>query len=264
MADDPIGRRLRDAEQRGELAHRQVRAPIRRHEQHPVLQCQAPRPAALYRLRALAPQCGHQPVEAARAQPGEGDYPGRLGPRDHTRHTKIITSWPGETERETSRGKAEVSSPTVATNPAGGEGDLDSDAAGLGLELFPHRQDVFSEVGGERRPITNRSHLDAPPAAHAVPLVRARRLNDQAPVRAGRDVQGTALAVDQPHIQRLFGFLPFAPMPRGEDFIKPIPDQDLRTCAGPVQETLIHLLGLHPATVSSVNVPGHTLIRDSP
>lgn len=164
MPDDPVGRRFRDAEQRGELAHRQVRAPVSRHKQHPVLQCQAPRSTPPYLFSTLAPQRGHQPAEAAGTQPSEGGYPGRLGRRDHTSHTKIITSQPGETECETSRGKAEISGPTVTANPAGGEGHLKCDAAGLGLELFPHRQDIFSEVGGKRRPITNRSYLDASPA----------------------------------------------------------------------------------------------------
>lgn len=92
MTDDPVDCGLRDAEQRSELAHRQVRAPVCRHEQHPVLQCQAPRPSLSYRFRTLAPQRGYQPAEATRAQPGERGYPGRLGRRDHTSHTKIITS----------------------------------------------------------------------------------------------------------------------------------------------------------------------------
>jgi hypothetical protein len=38
--DDPVGGRLGDSEERGELAHRQVRAPVRRDEQDAVLQRQ--------------------------------------------------------------------------------------------------------------------------------------------------------------------------------------------------------------------------------
>ena len=69
---------------------RQVRAPVRRDQQYPVLQRQAPRPAPADRVRAFAPQGGHQLAEAARAQPGERGYPGRLRRRDHTSHSKII------------------------------------------------------------------------------------------------------------------------------------------------------------------------------
>lgn len=72
------------------------------------------------------------------------------------------------------------------------------------------------------------------------------------------------MAVDQPHVQRTFRFVVSAPMPRDEDLLQPAPNQDLRTCAGPVQRTLVQLLGLHATTVQPANVPAHTLKRDSP
>jgi hypothetical protein len=83
--------RLGDAEQRGELAHRQVRAPLPRNKQHPVLQRKPSRPPLADRIHLLAAQRGHQIPEAARAQPGERGYPGRPRRRDHTSHIKIVS-----------------------------------------------------------------------------------------------------------------------------------------------------------------------------
>lgn len=80
-----------DAEQRGELAHRRVRAPVGRYQQNAVLQRQAPWPAAMPVGHSLAAYGDHQLAEAARAQPGERTYPGRLRRCDHTIHTKIIS-----------------------------------------------------------------------------------------------------------------------------------------------------------------------------
>ena len=78
---------LRDTEERGKLAHRQVCAPVRCHEQHAVFQRQTPRTPPSHRIRALPSQRGHQSAAAARAQPGEWSYPGRLGRRDHNCHS---------------------------------------------------------------------------------------------------------------------------------------------------------------------------------
>lgn len=64
-------------------------APIHRDEQHPALEGQAPRPAPAYFVGALTAQCGHRLAKAARAQPGERGYPGRLRRRDHNSHAVI-------------------------------------------------------------------------------------------------------------------------------------------------------------------------------
>lgn len=87
VVNDAVGRGLRDAEERGELAHRQVCASVRCHEQHAVFQRQTPRTAPPHHIRAFPSQRGHQPAEAARAQPSEWSYPGRLGRRDHDCHS---------------------------------------------------------------------------------------------------------------------------------------------------------------------------------
>lgn len=75
VVGDPVRRRLGHPEQRGELAHREVRAPAGRDQQCPVLQRKAPRPALADHVRALAPQHRHQLPELPRAQPREGGYP---------------------------------------------------------------------------------------------------------------------------------------------------------------------------------------------
>jgi hypothetical protein len=59
------------AEQRGELAQGEVGAPVRGHQQHPVLQRERPRPALADRIGPLAPRRCDQLVELPRAQPGE-------------------------------------------------------------------------------------------------------------------------------------------------------------------------------------------------
>ncbi|ROP47763.1 DDE superfamily endonuclease [Streptomyces sp. PanSC9] len=74
-----------------ELPHRQVRAPVRRDQQGPVLQRQAPRPALADRIRTLPPRHRHQLAEVPRAQPCERGCPRRLRRRDHTRHRKITS-----------------------------------------------------------------------------------------------------------------------------------------------------------------------------
>lgn len=71
VVDDAVRCRLGHPEEWGELAHCQVRAPVRRDQQSPVLQREAPWPALADRIRTLAPQYGHQLAEQARAQPGE-------------------------------------------------------------------------------------------------------------------------------------------------------------------------------------------------
>lgn len=93
--DDPVRRRLGHPEQRCELPHGQVRAPVGRDQQCPVLQRKTPRPAPADRVRLLAPQHSHQLSELPRAQSGERGYPRRLRRRDHTSHTKIIPGWLG-------------------------------------------------------------------------------------------------------------------------------------------------------------------------
>ncbi len=90
VVDDAVRRRLRDAEQRRELPHGQVRAPVGRDQQGPVLQGKTPRPALANGIRTLAPQNGHQYPELPWAEPGERGYPGRLRRRDHISHNKII------------------------------------------------------------------------------------------------------------------------------------------------------------------------------
>ena len=49
------------------------------------------RPSSVGVGRGLTAYCSHQLAEAARAQPGERTYPGRLRRRDHTSHIKIIS-----------------------------------------------------------------------------------------------------------------------------------------------------------------------------
>lgn len=48
-----VRRRLGHVEQRGELAHGQIRAPVRGHQQGPVLQWEAPWPAFADRVRTF-------------------------------------------------------------------------------------------------------------------------------------------------------------------------------------------------------------------
>lgn len=110
MVDDPVRRLLRQPKQRGELAHRQVRAPVGRDQQSPVLQRKTPRPARADRICTLAPQYGHQLAEQARAQPGERGYPGRLRRRDHTSHAVIISllpRWPRDFTQPPCRPRAD-------------------------------------------------------------------------------------------------------------------------------------------------------------
>src|SRR5690349_2132653 len=95
VVDDAVGGRLRHPEQWGELAQRQVGPPVGGDQQHPVLKRQAPWPPLADRVRTFAPQRGDQLAELTRTQPGERDYPGRLRRRDHTSHSKIISSVTG-------------------------------------------------------------------------------------------------------------------------------------------------------------------------
>lgn len=77
MVNDAVGSGPGDAEQRGELTRRQVRAAVRRDQQCPVCWRQAPRPAR----RVASPPSRRSAItrhELARAQPGERDYPERL------------------------------------------------------------------------------------------------------------------------------------------------------------------------------------------
>lgn len=90
--DDAIGRRLRDPKQWGKLAQGQVGAPVRRDQQHPILQRKAPRPAPAACVVAVTSQLTHQLAKHPRAQPGKRGYPRRLRRRDHTRHRKIISA----------------------------------------------------------------------------------------------------------------------------------------------------------------------------
>jgi len=62
MVDDAVCSRLGYAEQRGELAHRQVRAPVTCDQRQSVLQGQAPWPPPADGASYLAPQYGHQLV----------------------------------------------------------------------------------------------------------------------------------------------------------------------------------------------------------
>jgi hypothetical protein len=59
VVGDPVCRGLRDAEQQGHPAHRQVRVPVGRDQQHSNLQRQAPGPSPASRVGPLAPQRGH-------------------------------------------------------------------------------------------------------------------------------------------------------------------------------------------------------------
>lgn len=75
--------RLRRA---GRVGAIQVCAPIGGHQQHPVLQGQAPRSAFANRVCTLTAQGGHQLGEVGRAQSPKRGYPGRFRRRDHTSH----------------------------------------------------------------------------------------------------------------------------------------------------------------------------------
>jgi hypothetical protein len=55
-----------------------VGAPVRRNQQDAVLQGQAPRPTSADRVCSFPAHGGHELAEAARAQPGERAYLGRL------------------------------------------------------------------------------------------------------------------------------------------------------------------------------------------
>lgn len=94
VVDDPVGGRLRDAEQRGELPQSQVRPPVRGDRQNPVLQWQRPGTAFAHRVRTLPPQRGDEPAELPRAQPAEQSCPRGHRRRDHTSHRKIISPAP--------------------------------------------------------------------------------------------------------------------------------------------------------------------------
>lgn len=90
------GRRCRrrptwNPEQRSELAQGEVGAPVRGHQQAPVLQQQRPRPAPVDRIGSIAPQRDDQLAELPRAQPGERGYPGGFRCRDYTSHSEIIS-----------------------------------------------------------------------------------------------------------------------------------------------------------------------------
>lgn len=92
VVDNAVGGRLRHPEQRRKLSQREVGPPVRGNEQDPVLQRQAPGPAFADRVRALTPQRGDQLAELTSAQPSKRGYPGRLQHRDHTGHSKIIST----------------------------------------------------------------------------------------------------------------------------------------------------------------------------
>lgn len=92
VVDDPVRSRFGDPEQRRELSHRQVRAPVGRDQQGPILQRKTPRPALADGCRAPAPQHRHELAEVARAQSSERGYPGGGRRSDHSNHGVII-SW---------------------------------------------------------------------------------------------------------------------------------------------------------------------------
>jgi hypothetical protein len=75
-----------------DLAHRQVRPPVRRHQQNAIGQVEAPLPAgtAVGDLITTPPRHHpHQLAELARLQAHGGDNPFRPRRRDHLHHTMI-------------------------------------------------------------------------------------------------------------------------------------------------------------------------------
>ncbi|GHG63809.1 hypothetical protein GCM10018779_33750 [Streptomyces griseocarneus] len=76
-ADDPADGRRGDPEERGELAHGEVRAAVHRHEQDAVLQGQCPwaaRPVRVQSPATVAVDSPHQTLELAQAEPSEHLY----------------------------------------------------------------------------------------------------------------------------------------------------------------------------------------------
>jgi hypothetical protein len=91
---------VRHPEQRADLAHRQVRAPVRGDQQHPVGEVQGPLPARPAVGDALTATLGDQPDQLAELgglQPGERKDPLRAGRRDHL-HPGILTHRPQQTD----------------------------------------------------------------------------------------------------------------------------------------------------------------------
>ncbi len=83
--DDPVRGRVRDAEQRPDLAHGQVGAPVRGDQQDPVRQVQRPWPAGTPvgdRVAAALRDQAHQPPKLCGLQPGERVDPLRPRRRD--------------------------------------------------------------------------------------------------------------------------------------------------------------------------------------
>lgn len=98
VIDDAVGRGLRDAEVRSELAQRQVGTRVGGDQRESVFQRQAPWSAPPYCVRSFAPKHGHQLAETARTQPGERRYPGRFRCRGHSSHV-VITAFPARLGR---------------------------------------------------------------------------------------------------------------------------------------------------------------------
>jgi hypothetical protein len=94
--DHPVRRGVRDTEQRTDLAHRQIGAPVGGHQQHPIRQLQAPLPTPPA-VRDLRPTpSGHDPhqlMKLGRLQPRERSYPLWIRRRDHPpRHPSPSTA----------------------------------------------------------------------------------------------------------------------------------------------------------------------------
>lgn len=62
-----------------QLPQRQIGAPIRGHQQHPVLKRELPGSAMAWRVGAFVARLSQQLAEDARAQPGERGYPDGSG-----------------------------------------------------------------------------------------------------------------------------------------------------------------------------------------
>jgi len=91
VVDDPICCRLRDPGQRAQLSHRQVRPPVRSHQQDAVLQRQSSRSAAGGLAPTSTPYEHHELAELPLVQSREQTNPLRLTCRHHSMHVKIIT-----------------------------------------------------------------------------------------------------------------------------------------------------------------------------
>jgi hypothetical protein len=77
VIEDAVGRGLRDPEQGRHLPQCEVRAPVRRHQQHPVLQRQPPGTTAL-NVTTATPHQRDQPGELRLGQTGERLDPLRI------------------------------------------------------------------------------------------------------------------------------------------------------------------------------------------